>query len=102
MSWSKVDRKVQSRSQPMSAALAINMAPRMRVRDYLRERYGALRHATLRLAQVGNSTPRAARNWLDGECAPGFDGLVELMAADPDFEAVVLDIVRGRRAERGA
>lgn len=71
------------------------------VHAYLRRRYGELRHAPVRLARAAQATPRAARNWLDGDCAPRIDNLVELMAADPDFEAAVLEIVRDRRALRG-
>jgi hypothetical protein len=83
----------------MSAAITFDGPPvGIRVRDYLRNRYGELRHAPERLARAANATPRAARNWLDGECAPRLDNIVELMAADPDFETAILEIVRGRRA----
>jgi hypothetical protein len=84
----------------MSASVALGMPVGERVCSYLRERYGELRHAPERLARAAKATPRAARNWLDGECAPRLDNIVELMAADPDFEAAILEIVRGRRAQK--
>jgi hypothetical protein len=84
----------------MSATIALGAPVGARVCGYLRERYGVLRHAPERLARDANATPRAARNWLDGECAPRLDNVVELMAADPEFEAAILEIVRGRRAQK--
>jgi hypothetical protein len=71
------------------------------IHRYLRRRYGELRHAPVKLARAASATPRAARNWLDGECSLRSDNLVELMAADPDFEAAVLEIVRVKRAQKG-
>jgi hypothetical protein len=86
----------------MSATLAMGLPVGARVTEWLRDRYGPLRHAPERLARDANATPRAARNWLDGECAPRMDNVVELMAADPDFEAAILEIVRVRRAQKGS
>lgn len=70
--------------------------------DALRARYGEFKHAPKRLAALVGTTPRTAENWLDGHNAPQVQHLVELMAADPAMEAVVLELVRNRRETRGA
>jgi hypothetical protein len=85
----------------MSAVLAIGPASAATIiMAAVRERYRPLRHAELLLADRAASTPRAARNWLAGDCAPRIEHLVELMATDPQIEAVVMDLVANRRAER--
>ncbi|RVT95224.1 hypothetical protein EOD42_16700 [Rhodovarius crocodyli] len=81
----------------MTAATA---SPGDRVMEALRRLYGPLRHAEKLLGRRANSTPRAARNWLDDNCAMSVDKLVELMAADPKFHAAVNEVVSTRRAER--
>ena len=96
MSWGKMPRKF--RGAAVSAALPCPLSDRLT--DALRARYGALRHGHKTLARAALATPRAAENWLSGECAPRLAQVIEIMAADPEIEAVVLGLVRGRRAER--
>lgn len=70
--------------------------------EALRARYGELKHAPKRLAALTGTTPRTAENWLAGQCAPQVAQLVELMAADPGIEEVVMELVRSRREIRSA
>lgn len=88
------------RGNTVSAALSLPETTGSRFCALLRERYGRLKHATKILARDACVTPRTAENWLERECAPRFEQAIELMAADPAIEAAVLEMVRGRRAER--
>lgn len=45
----------------------------------LRRKFGETRCADKRLATVANATPRAARNWMSGECPPSSATLLTLM-----------------------
>ena len=99
MSWSKNDRNFPPKCSAMTALAAPVSA---RFVGLLQDRFGPLRHAEKLLARMACSTPRSARNWLDGDCAPRIEHVIELMAADPVIEAAVLDMVAGRRAERGS
>ena len=45
----------------------------------LRKQFGDLRCADKRLATLAKATPRAARNWLSGECPPNSATLLTLM-----------------------
>lgn len=84
----KVDRKFQ----PMTYGDV--------VLPILQERYGPLRNATKLLARDANATQRAAKNWLQGLCAPAGDNLLSLMAACEDLRAAVNGAALQRRAER--
>lgn len=84
----------------MSAALSISDGVGARFCAFLRGKYAPLKHANKLLARDARVTPRTAENWLDLECTPRFEQAVMLMAADPEIEAAVLDLVRGLRAER--
>lgn len=101
MSWGNHHRKFRGMSAAALAAGAAGATHSARICGALRERYADLKHAPKRLALLAGAKPRTAENWLVGECGPSVDHLVELMAADPAMEAVVLDVVRVRRAARG-
>lgn len=70
-----------------------------RLADALQRKWGVFRSPAKQLARLaGGADPRAAKNWLEGHNAPHLAQALELMAADPEIEEAILDIVRGRRA----
>lgn len=69
-----------------------------RVAAYLREHYGRTPSGPAALARGAQVTPRTARNWLDGSAVPQFSAIVELMISAPNFEALMVELVRERRA----
>jgi hypothetical protein len=69
--------------------------------EYLRDKWLPLRNASKLLARLSDATPRAVVNWLAGENAPHGDTLITLMARDPDFEQIIIDLVRARRCTHG-
>ena len=72
-----------------------------RIATILRRRWSTYRSPAKQLARAVHADPRAASNWLSANNAPHLAQAIELMAADPDVEAAILDLVRGRRAQRG-
>lgn len=70
-----------------------------RVCAVIRERYAKLKNGSQIVARLAHSTPRTAENWFADECAPRSGQLLQMMCADPEFEAAVIEIVRARRAE---
>lgn len=77
-----------------SEAVAASLA------SVLRRRWSRYRSAAKELAAAVDADPRAAKNWLAGSNAPRLADVIELMAADPEVEAHILDLVRGRREAR--
>ena len=72
-----------------------------RIAEVLRRRWSAYRSPAKQLARDVSADPRAASNWLSGNNAPHLAQTIELMAADPEVEALILDLVRDRRSARG-
>lgn len=68
------------------------------VRGVLVREFGPMRHAAERIARLANTTPRTARNWLDGLCAPQGAALLNLMA---QCEAVNAEMERLKALARG-
>lgn len=77
--------------------LIITRSYRDTVCDYLRGKWSQRRNASEHLARAANATPRSAVNWLSGQAAPNGDTLISLMASDPDFETIILELVKERR-----
>lgn len=59
---------------------------------YLQEKWGPLRNAPKLLARISGATPRAALNWLTGQNPPGPDAMITLMARDPGFKRMILEL----------
>jgi hypothetical protein len=71
------------------------------VLNYIRRRFGLLKHAAKLLARASGTTPRNAENWLAGVHAPNGENLVELMAACSELAEEINRLVEERRAARG-
>ncbi len=67
----------------------------------LRRRWSSFRSPTKQIAASVGADPRAAKNWWEARNPPHLAQAIELMAADPQVEEAILDLVRARRAERG-
>ena len=93
-SWGKF-RKVRG----MSGATA-SFDPRPRLLKVIRSHFAPFRFAAQKLADMASSTPRAAENWLSGQCAPGVPQLIELMASCDEIEREVMQLVEERRKAR--
>jgi hypothetical protein len=76
----------------MTAALSETYS--QTIHRVLNKAYAPLRHATETLARHSGATPRAARNWLDGECAPRAEHLILLMANCAELRAEIDRLVR--------
>ena len=63
---------------------------------FLRDKWSPLRNAPKLLARIADATPRAVTNWLSGEAAPNGDTLITLMARDPEFKELILELVEAR------
>jgi hypothetical protein len=59
------------------------------VRRVLQQQYGPLKCAAKYLARDARATPRAAENWLAGECAPHGQALIHLMAHCKELRAEI-------------
>ncbi|MBB2172855.1 hypothetical protein [Gluconacetobacter asukensis] len=68
--------------------------------DAIAREFKPLRFAQEMLARASGKTPRAARNWLDGRCAPDADALIELMASCNSIADEVNALVEERRRAR--
>lgn len=68
------------------------------VRTVLVREFGPLRHAEKLIARMAGTTPRTARNWLTGACAPQGAALLNLMA---QCEAVDAEMARLKALARG-
>jgi hypothetical protein len=68
-----------------------------RLSKVLRDLYGDFKASAKRLALRVGADPRAAANWLSGTNAPQLNIAIDLMAADPEIEDAILDMVRTRR-----
>lgn len=51
----------------------------------LREAYGDERHGAKKLAEDAGANPRAAKNWLGGQCMPDFFHGMKIAAHCPEF-----------------
>lgn len=67
------------------------------VGGFLRDRFGLLRGAEKILARKAHCSPRTVENWLRGECAPGGEHLLNLMAECDELAEVILAEVKRRR-----
>lgn len=67
----------------------------------LRRRWSLFRSPTKQLARLIGADPRAVKNWFEARNPPHLAQTIELMAADPQVEEAILDLVRARRAKRG-
>lgn len=63
--------------------------------------YRPLKCAEKLLAKDAGATPKAARNWLDRQCAPNGENLVSLMASCVEVADEVLRLVEERKRTRG-
>lgn len=93
-SWGKF-RKVRGVSGALSS-----FDPRPRLLKVIRDQFAPMRFAAQKLADMALSTPRAAENWLSGQCAPGVPQLIELMATCDEIEREVAKLVAERKAAR--
>ena len=69
---------------------------------YLRHKWGPLRNASKLLARFTGSSPRTTRKWLDGENPPGADAMITLMARDPGFKRMILELEAERAFDERA
>ncbi|EHH68402.1 hypothetical protein [Gluconobacter morbifer] len=63
----------------------------------LRGRFGNGRHAAKRIAQMGEVSPRTARNWMSGSCAPRGDELMRMMVECDELADEIFRKVREQR-----
>ena len=61
--------------------------------------YAPMKGAAKILAQACDTHPNTTANWLRKRNAPNGEQLVALMAADPEIETTILDLVRARRRQ---
>jgi hypothetical protein len=59
----------------------------------LRRKFGDLRCADKRLAKMADATPRAARNWMSGECPPNSATLLTLMRECKELREEIIRMV---------
>lgn len=59
--------------------------------------YQPLRNAEERLARHAGATPRAARNWLQRQCTPNGENLVNLMAQCEALHEEITRLVKTKR-----
>jgi hypothetical protein len=63
---------------------------------YLRDTWSPLRNGPKLLARIADATPRAVANWFAKEAAPNGETLITLMARDPEFKRIILELVEAR------
>lgn len=90
------DRMMPSAAHPITTEEVVD-----RLSAALQRKWGAFRSPAKMLARAMGFDPRACQNWLSGNNAPHLAQTIELMAADPQVEEAILDLVRARRAKRG-
>ena len=70
--------------------------------NFIQQKYAGQPHAAKRLAQLTDSMPRAAENWLARVNAPSGERLAALLAAHPELEAQFVQHIAARRQLRAA
>jgi hypothetical protein len=85
------DREMQGTMQTSNEVVA------ERLSKVLQTLYGDFKASAKRLALRIGADPRAAANWLSGTNAPQLHIAIDMMAADPEVEDAILDLVRTRR-----
>jgi hypothetical protein len=81
----------------MTAAAITTETLTRTVARVLRRHYGDFKSADKRVARLAGEgvTPRAARNWLSGECPPSSATLLTLMRQCPELRAEINAMLDG-------
>ena len=69
--------------------------------NVLDREYGPFKYAEKLLARHARATPKAARNWLDRQCAPNGENLMNLMAQCETLAEEINRLIAERKAARG-
>lgn len=81
----------------LSTAKGAGESSTQRLGRCMRAVYGQQRNAYKVLARRISRTPRAVRGWMDGECGPQFDALLDLCADHDEIAEFVLVLIRERK-----
>ncbi|WP_180952791.1 hypothetical protein [Acetobacter aceti] len=71
------------------------------VTSVLRRIYGSMRHGAEYLARGVDTSPRTARNWLDGKNAPRGAELIRLMAECDELRREIDRLVEEEKCRKG-
>ena len=85
-----MSRSISAQVFPLIDGAAVND----RFFRVVRTEYGARRHAAEHLARDAGVTPRCARNWLAGTCAPQAHSLLQLMTRCDALAAEIQSLMR--------